>query len=90
MTDKTFINQYQRTFKAFQKTPATMLQVAKGTGILRANICRYVAQMRKAEKIAIVKKGKCPISKHKAGFLTTNEKLFPKKSQTDLFDGQTL
>jgi len=44
---------------------------------LRANICRYVADWEKENRICIVRKGICPISKHRAGFYTTNPELFP-------------
>jgi hypothetical protein len=45
-----------------------MLQISVETGILRANICRYVSQFEDENKIFLVYKGICPISKHKAGF----------------------
>ncbi len=59
--------------EAFRKSPATMLMIARQTGIERANICRYVAEMRKADRIFLVRKGLCPITRHTANFLTTNE-----------------
>lgn len=61
-------DQYYKTSKAFGKVPKTMLQVSIETGILRANICRYVATMRKRDAISIIYTGICPISKHRAGF----------------------
>ena len=51
-----------------------MLMVSNETGIYRANICRYIAELRRQERIELVKKGICPISKHRAGFYTTNLK----------------
>ena len=54
-----------------------MLSVSVETGILRANICRYVAEWKKEKKIKLVKFGICPISKHRAGFYTTNQERFP-------------
>lgn len=68
--------QMQKVFTAFHKQPKTMLMVSIETGILRANICRYVAKWRKQNRICIVRKGICPISKHRAGFYTTNPDLF--------------
>lgn len=65
-------NQIPKVYKAFHSsTPKTMLQVATETGILRANICRYVASFQKDNKIWLVKKGICSISKCRAGFYTT-------------------
>jgi hypothetical protein len=75
--DKHFQAQMKRVFVAFYKQPKTMLAVSIETGILRANICRYVAKWRKENRICIVRKGICPISKHRAGLYTTNPDLFP-------------
>ena len=75
--DKHFQAQMQRVFVAFYKQPKTMLMVSIETDILRANICRYVAKWEKQNCIRIVRKGICPISKHRAGFYTTNPELFP-------------
>ncbi len=41
--DKHFEVQMKRVFAAFKRKPSTMLMVSIETGILRANICRYVA-----------------------------------------------
>lgn len=67
-------SQLKRTHDAF-KTPKTMLEVAHETGIERANICRYVRTMRMRCVIFVYKVGKCPITKHKACFLTTDKSL---------------
>lgn len=75
--DKHFQAQMQRVFAAFYKQPKTMLMVSIETDILRANICRYVAKWEKQNCIRIVRKSICPISKHRAGFYTTNPELFP-------------
>ncbi len=83
--DTSFQAQMKRVFAAFYRQPKTMLMVSIETGILRANICRYVAKWRKAESIKIVQKGFCNISKHRAGFYTTNPELFPKSNQLKMF-----
>ena len=75
--DKRFKAQMKKVFAAFECKPSTMLMVAFETGILRANICRYVAKWENQDKIQLVKIGICPISKHGAGFYTTNPELFP-------------
>jgi DNA-binding transcriptional regulator LsrR (DeoR family) len=72
-----FQPQMKRVFAALYRQPKTMLMVSVETGILRANICRYVAKWNKRDCIRIVLKGICPISKHWAGFYTTNPELFP-------------
>ena len=70
--DTHFQTQKKQVFAAFRKQPKTMLMVATETNILRANICRYVSEMRKTNSIRFVEIGICPISKHRAGFFTTN------------------
>ena len=83
--DKAFINQFNRVRKAFYKAPKTMLMVSNETGILRANICRYVRKLRQSDNIAEVKKGLCKISNHRAGYLTTDPDQFPKSNQIKMF-----
>lgn len=79
-------NQIITVYKAFQtETPKTMLQVSNETGILRANICRYVALFIKQNNIQLLYKSLCPMSKHKAGFYTTNKDLFKSDNQLSLF-----
>lgn len=75
--DKHFQAQMKRVFTALYRQPKTMLMVSVETGILRANICRYVAEWEKQNCIRIAQKGICLISKHRAGFYTTNPELFP-------------
>ena len=76
--DKHFQAQMQRVFTALYKQPKTMLMVSVEKGILRANICRYVAKWKKRDCIKIVRLGICPISKSTGvQFLTTNPDLFP-------------
>jgi len=65
--DSHFEAQKETVYATFNQ-PKTMLQVSVETGILRANICRYVRQLEDENKISLVYKGICPISKHKAGF----------------------
>lgn len=72
-----FQGQMKKVFAAFYKQPKTMLTVSIETGILRANICRYVAKWRKRNCIRVEKYGICPISKHRAGYYTTNPENFP-------------
>lgn len=72
--------QKRKVFNSFFAQPKTMLMVAIETGIERAGICRYVAALRKENRIHLVRKGICPITKHRAGFLTTNVKFLKPES----------
>ena len=74
--DKHFEVQMKRVFAAFKRKPSTMLMVSFETGILRANICRYVAKWQKCNSIHLLKQGLCKISKHRAGYYTTDTNLF--------------
>lgn len=79
--------QEKLVFLSFRERPKTMLQVSKELGIYRANICRYVHNFRKANKVQVHHIGICPISKFRAGFLTTDKALFKHDSeQLSLFD----
>jgi len=74
--DKQFGAQMKRVFAAFKRNPSTMLMVSIETGILRANICRYVAKWQKSNSIHLLKQGLCKVSKHRAGYYTTDTNLF--------------
>ena len=88
--DTHFINQCRKVYLSFKERPKTMLEVSKETEIFRANICRYVPKMEKSGQIQLIQKGACPVSKHKAGFYSTNEDLFIKSTQLNLFDDDEL
>lgn len=74
--DKYFEAQKKRVFAAFKRKPSTMLMVSIETGILRANLCRYVAEWQKQGSIHLLKQGLCNVSKHRAGYYTTDTNLF--------------
>jgi hypothetical protein len=78
--DKHFEVQMKRVFAAFKRKPSTMLMVSIETGILRANICRYVAEWQKNNSIHLLKQGLCNVSKHRAGYYTTDTNLFTQPS----------
>lgn len=78
--DKHFLTQYNRVYQSFSEHPKTMLEVSFETDILRANICRYVAKMEAKGQIGVVKRTICPISKHRAGFYSTNVNLLNLKA----------
>ena len=73
---KHFEVQMKRVFAAFKRKPSTMLMVSIETGILRANICRYVAKWQKSNSIHLLKQGLCKVSKHRAGYYSTDTNLF--------------
>ena len=77
--------QTKQVFEAFKVSPKTMLQVEAETGIMRANITRYVAEWRRRNKIAEVRTGTCPISKHQAAFLSTDPTYIHPDPQTSMF-----
>jgi len=80
---KHFRAQKKTVFKAFQEHPKTMLQVANQTGIMRSNICRYVAKWKKADRIQVLYFGVCPVTGFKkVQFLTTDKNLFVQPSKT--------
>jgi hypothetical protein len=74
--DKYFEVQMKRVFAAFKRKPSTMLMVSIETGILRANICRYVAKWQKSNSIHLLKQALCKVSKHRAGYYSTDTNLF--------------
>jgi hypothetical protein len=82
--DKHFEVQMKRVFVAFKRKPSTMLMVSIETGILRANICRYVAKWQKQGSIHLLKQGLCSVSKHRAGYYTTDTNLFTQPLKTVL------
>lgn len=77
--------QLQKVYEAWQIEPATMKEIEVRTGIDRANICRYVATLRKAKLIAALNKRECKITKKTATEFTTDPGLFPALTQSVLF-----
>lgn len=82
--DKQYREQMAKVFSAFFERPKTMLDVSIETGILRANICRYVAQMENDGKIQIHHKGLDKNTKCRAAYYTTNPTLFNQPDYTQL------
>ncbi len=70
--DSRFNAQMKIVNESFSRKAQTMLMVSIETGILRANICRYVAKWKRENKIHVVRIGFCEISKHLAGYYSTN------------------
>lgn len=68
--------QYKIVYQSFKEYPKTMLDVSLETGILRSNICRYVAEMEDKGIIQLLYKKEDIHTKFKAGYYTTNKTLF--------------
>lgn len=87
---KEYREQMGRVFRSFFERPKTMLEVSMETGILRANICRYVSHMEDDGRIQIHHKGIDPKTKCRAAFYTTDPNLFnqPEFQQMSLDFGE--
>jgi hypothetical protein len=86
--DTPFASQYKTVYQSLKERPKTMLEVSIETGILRANICRYIAEMEEKGQIQLIRKGYCPYTRFTAGFYSTDEALSttPDVQQLTLFD----
>lgn len=79
-------NQIKVIYNAFFEYPKTMKEVDAETNVMRENICRYVSELRKENRIALVGYRKCKVTgNQKVGIYTTNPDLFPKSNQLKLF-----
>ena len=88
--DSDFRTQYQIVYQSFAERPKTMLDVFLETGILRANICRYVADMEDKGLIQMLYKMDDVHTRCKAGYYTTDKALFHKvdDKQLKLWEGE--
>ena len=86
----TQFNQLQKVYSTLFMRPMTRRDAARLTGIERANVCRYFAELRKQKSVEVVLFGICPITNHsRVQFRTTNPELFPQKKQLDIiFDNE--
>lgn len=83
--DKHFQAQLIRVYNALKNKPMTMLEADKDTGVMRSNICRHLAKLRKQNKIAITRKRRCSITGYLVSEYTGNPDLFPRSKQLELF-----
>lgn len=67
-----FLAQQKRVFKAFFGPPKSMLEVEAETGVMRSNICWYVAKCQTGKSIQRVFTGACSITKMRVGKYSTN------------------
>lgn len=84
-TQKHFDKQLIRVFNSLLESPKTMWEASVNSGVVRANVCRHVATLRKQKRVAVIRKRPCKISGHLAGELTANPELFPRENQLNLF-----
>ena len=76
--DTKFNRQYQIVYDSFSEFPKSMMMVEVETGIMRTNITRYVAVMKRQGTIKLIKKDVCPISgMSNVGFYQTNANIQP-------------
>lgn len=81
------LSQLRQVNDAFKMRPMTMLECSRITGIERAGVCWYVRDLREGDRIRMHHYGLCPITKFRAGFLTTDQALFPEQpTDQTLFD----
>lgn len=82
LNEREFKNQSNKMYQALLENSLTRYEVAKLTGIDRANICRYVGHLFDRDLIAVTKKRRCSISGYPyVEELTTNRDLFPEDNQ---------
>lgn len=88
--DMDFRTQYQIVYQSFKEQPKTMLDVFLETGILRANICRYVVDMEDKGLIQLLYKMDDVHTRRKAGYYTTDKALFREinSKQLKLWEGE--
>ena len=61
---------------ALQGRPKTRMQLAVETGLMRSSICPIVDTWLKEGRLYLTGRARCPVTGHKADFLTANRKLF--------------
>lgn len=82
--NREFRAQYQIVYQSFKEYPKTMLDVSLETGILRANICRYVADMENKGVIQLLYKSEDEHTRFTAGYYTTDKTLFRQEDNQQL------
>ena len=86
--DTKYFDQFSKVQVEFFRTPSTMMQVARRIGIDRSNVCWFTRDLRLADRIWSVRKGRCPITGYPhVNFYSTNPEFMPKPLviQTKLF-----
>jgi len=81
-------NELWRVYEYYRHRIATATMAAVDLNIYRPSLCRRKRELEKAGLLAEVKKGICPITRHRASYLTTNPDLFPVNAQLSLFEAE--
>lgn len=79
------VNELSSVNEFLKSCTATATEVAVALNIYRPNVCRWKRRLEKKGQLAVIKKVKCPITKHWAALLTTDPDNFPIQSQLKLF-----
>ena len=74
-----------RVYNSLLEKPKTMKMVDVDIGIERAYICWAVKKLREQGRLQVFETKLCEITKHSAGYLTTDSELFKKSNQYSLF-----
>lgn len=82
--DNHYHDQISRVYEAFYFAPMTMKEADKFCGVMRENICWYVRDLKHSDRIRLIGKRYCRVTKHLAGIYTTNPELFPTDPQLKL------
>ena len=82
---ESLVSQNQRVLEQLNKGIYTMKMLSILVNVDRANICRFVAELRKYNHIFLVKRGLCKVTNCMAGYYTTNTEFAPIDNQTKLF-----
>lgn len=77
--------QIRRTIEALREAPATSMMLSVKTGILRANLTRYLAKLEDQGMIVMTFEKPCKVTGYKAKYYSANPDHLPKESTPDLF-----
>lgn len=77
--------QIQLTIDALKEAPATSMMLHKRTGILRANLTRYLKKLEEEGCVVVVKESPCKITGYRAKYYSSKESDLPKETQVVLF-----
>lgn len=77
--------QIRRTIEALREAPATSMMLSVKTGILRANLTRYLAKLVEQGRIVMICEKPCKVTGYKAKYYSANPDHFPKEKTPDLF-----
>jgi recombinational DNA repair protein RecR len=83
--DNNLKHQKSIVFQSFYNAPKTMKECDKEVGIMRESICWFCRDFRKENKLFVVKKVICTITKRLVNQYSTNPELTPISKQTKLF-----